>query len=71
MSDEDLVKELRGIRAAVDMAVEYGKQANERLGWIELRLQRIERHVGLNGIRELDTEPAPATEPENRRPGEV
>jgi hypothetical protein len=68
--EDELTRRLRLLQETSDMAVEYGKQANERLGGIERRLLRIERHVGLNGFLEVlpDTEPAPPTEPENARP---
>ena len=59
---------LEKLLATAELAVSYGKSANERLGRIEQRLLAIERHVGLNGTRLADTEPAPATEPENERP---
>mgnify|MGYP001609533276 FL=1 len=66
-----LEKALARLQATADLAVEYGQSANERLGRLEQRFARIERHLGLNGSgREGDTEPAPATEPENARPGE-
>lgn len=53
------------------MVIDYGKSTNERLGLIERRLAAIEKHVGMNGSRFLDTEPAPATEPENPKPEEA
>ncbi|GMV18569.1 MAG: hypothetical protein AMXMBFR56_67930 [Polyangiaceae bacterium] len=62
---------IRRIEANSDLAVEYGREANERLGVIERRLEALERHVGMNGKRDRDTVPAPVTEPENERPGEV
>lgn len=62
-------KILKQIAANVELVVEYSKRANERLSAVEHRLSLIERHVGLNG-RLPDTEPAPATEPENASPGE-
>lgn len=62
---------LKLIAANVELAVEYGREANERLGVIERRLEALERHVGMNGRRDRDTVPAPSTQPENERPGEV
>lgn len=61
---------IKRIEANTELAVEYGKTANERLAAVEMRLAAVERQVGLNGKRERDTLPAPATEPENTRPGE-
>lgn len=68
MSDDQA--QLEKILVNVELAVEYGREANERLGVIERRLTVIEHHMKLNGEQPTDTEPAPATQPENARPGE-
>lgn len=69
MSESDWIKNLQ---ASLDLAVDYGRSANERLSRLEQRFARIERHLGLNGVeRGGDTEPAPPTQPENELPGEI
>lgn len=67
MTPEDQKLLLDKILATAELAVDYGRSANERLGRIEQRLALIEKHVGLNG-NHTDTEPSPVTEPENERP---
>lgn len=53
---------LQQLQATAELAVQYGREANERLGQIEKRLEAVESRLGL-GRRERDTLPAPPTEP--------
>lgn len=63
-------KILEPVKASVEIAIKQGRRANVRLTDIENRLAAIERHVGMNGTRFADTEPAPSTQPENPLPEE-